>query len=100
MNALLQMDAEGALPIIRQVLQKRDECSVALREKAVFLLSQKRSADTEALLIDVVRSDPASSVREQAVFWMGQVKTDRAVAFLEEIVTTSRDVDLRDRKSV
>ena len=97
MNALLQMDAEGALPIIRQVLQKRDQCSIALREKAVFLLSQKRSADTEALLIDVVRNDPASSVREQAVFWMGQVKTDRAAAFLEEIVTGSADVDLRKK---
>src|SRR5688572_1354853 len=97
MNALLQMDAEGALPIIRQVLAKRDECSIALREKAVFLLSQKRSADTEALLIDVVRNDPASSVREQAVFWMGQVKTDRAAALLEEIVTASPDQDLRKK---
>ena len=97
MNALLQMDAEGALPIIRQVLQKRDECSVALREKAVFLLSQKRSADTETLLIDVVRNDPASSVREQAVFWMGQVKTDRAGAMLEEIVTSSPDMQLRKK---
>src|SRR5688500_12808610 len=97
MNALLQMDAEGALPIIRQVLQKRDECSIALREKAAFLLSQKRTADTEALLIDVVRNDPASSVREQAVFWMGQVKTDRAAALLEEIATTSQDTDLREK---
>lgn len=94
-NALLQMDAEGALPIIRQVLQKRDECSIALREKAVFLLSQKKSSETETLLIDVVRNDPSSSVREQAVFWMGQVKTDKAAAMLEEIATASPDSKLR-----
>jgi HEAT repeat protein len=95
MNALLQMDAEGALPIIRQVLQKRDECSVALREKAVFLLSQKRTSETETLLLDVLNNDPSPSVREQAVFWMGQVRTDRAAAALEEIATSSRDMDLR-----
>ena len=95
MNALLQMDAEGALPIIKQVLAKRDECSVTLREKAVFLLSQKRSSETEALLIDVVNNDPSRSVREQAVFWMGQVRSDRAAAALEEIATSSRDVELR-----
>ncbi|MGH7638580.1 MAG: HEAT repeat domain-containing protein, partial [Gemmatimonadaceae bacterium] len=95
MNALLQMDAEGALPIIKQVLQKRDECSIALREKAVFLLSQKRAADTEDLLIDVIRNDPAPSVREQAVFWLGQVRTDKAAAALESIATSSPDVDLR-----
>jgi HEAT repeat protein len=94
-NALLQMDAEGALPIIRQVLQKRDECSVPVREKAVFLLSQKKTPETETLLIDVVRNDPSASVREQAVFWMGQVKTDRATTMLEEIATASPDVKLR-----
>jgi HEAT repeat protein len=95
MNALLQMDAESALPIIRQVLQKRDECSVALREKAVFLLSQKRSSDTETILLDVLNNDPSRSVREQAVFWMGQVRTERAAEALETIATSSPDMDLR-----
>jgi HEAT repeat protein len=97
MNALLQMDAQSALPIIKQVLQKRDECSVALREKAVFLLSQKQSSETEALLIDVVRNDPSRSVREQAVFWMGQVHTDKAESLLEEIATSSSDHALREK---
>jgi HEAT repeat protein len=97
MNALLQMDAEGALPIIRQVLQKRDECSVELREKAVFLLSQKESSETETLLLDVLHNDPARSVREKAVFWLGQVHSDRAVAALEEIATSSPDMELREK---
>jgi HEAT repeat protein len=97
MNALLQMDAEGALPIIKQVLAKKDECSVPLREKAVFLLSQKRTSETESILLDVLNNDPAASVREQAVFWMGQVRTDRAAAALEEIATSSRDINLRTK---
>jgi HEAT repeat protein len=95
MNALLQMDAEGAVPIIKQVLQKRDECSISLREKAVFLLSQKRTSETETILLDVLNNDPSSTVREQAVFWMGQVRTERAGAALEEIATSNRDIDLR-----
>src|SRR5688572_2395545 len=97
MNALLQMDAEGALPIIRQVLQKRDECSVELREKAVFLLSQKESSETETLLLEVLHNDPARSVREKAVFWLGQVHSDRAAAALEEIATSSPDMELREK---
>jgi HEAT repeat protein len=95
MNALLQMDADNAVSIIKQVLQKRDECSVALREKAVFLLSQKRTFETEDLLIDVLKNDPSRSVREQAVFWMGQVRTPKAAAALEEVATASPDNDLR-----
>lgn len=97
MNALLQMDAEGAIPIIKQVLARRDECSIALREKAVFLLSQKRTSETETIMLDALNNDPAASVREQAVFWLGQVRTDRAAAALEEIVTSSRDVELRTK---
>jgi HEAT repeat protein len=99
MNALLQMDAESAIPIIKQVLQKRDACSVELREKAVFLLSQKRTAETEDLLLDVLNNDPSSSVREKAVFWMGQIHTDRAAAELEKIATSSSDMELR-RKAI
>jgi HEAT repeat protein len=97
MNALLQMDAESAIPIIKQVLQKKDRCSIALREKAVFLLSQKRTPETEDLLIDLVKNDPAESVREQAVFWMGQVNTEKAAAALEQIATSSPDNDLREK---
>ncbi|MEO5818051.1 MAG: HEAT repeat domain-containing protein [Gemmatimonadaceae bacterium] len=97
LNALLQMDAQSAVPIIKNVLSKRDGCSAALREKAVFLLSQKQTSETEALLIDVVRNDPNRSVREQAVFWLGQVRTDKAAAALEEIATSSRDMELREK---
>lgn len=89
MNALLQMDAESALPIIKQVLQKRDGCSAALRGKAVFLLSQMPSSETEALLMDAILNDPDRKVREQAVFWLGQVHTEKAEAALLQIATSS-----------
>ncbi|MEP6733542.1 MAG: HEAT repeat domain-containing protein [bacterium] len=97
MNALLQMDAQNALPIIKEVLRKRDACSSALREKAVFLLSQKQTPETEDLLIDVERNDPSASVREQAVFWLSQVHTEKAASALEEIATTSKDNALREK---
>ncbi len=97
LNALLQMDAQSAVPIIKGVLAKRDACSASLREKAVFLLSQKQTPETEALLIDVVRSDPHRAVREQAVFWLGQVHTDKAAEALENIATSSPDMALREK---
>ena len=43
LNALLQMDAERAIPILKKVLARRDTCSEVLRRKAVFLVSQKRT---------------------------------------------------------
>src|SRR5439155_4278651 len=58
LNGLLQMDATNALPILRKVLAKRDGCSAGLRRKAVFIVSQKRGAETEDILLDVARNDP------------------------------------------
>jgi TolA-binding protein len=98
LNALMQMNAERALPIIKAVLAKRDACSAGLREKAVFLLSQKRSPETEDMMLDVVKNDPSREVRKKAVFWLGQVNTDRAAAALEQMLSsTTLDVELREQ---
>jgi TolA-binding protein len=97
LNALMQMDNERALPILKRLLERRDECSVPLRRKAVFLLSQKQTAETEALMLAVVQRDPSQRVREEAVFWMGQVRSERAAAALEELALRSPDERLREK---
>ena len=97
LNSLLQMNAEQAMPILRQVLAKRDACSASLRAKAVFLVSQKRTPDTEDILLDVVRNDPSAGVRKKGVFWLGQVNSDRAAQALEKLLTsTGTSEELRE----
>ena len=97
LNALLQMDADRALPILTKVLERRDPCSVVLRRKAVFLVSQKHNEKTADLLVSIARNDPDSEVREQAVFWLGQVPDEKAVDLLEQILRTSKDEDLQNK---
>jgi HEAT repeat protein len=97
LNALMHMNAEQAMPILRQVLARRDACSAGLRKKAVFLISQQRTPATEDILLDVVRSDPSQEVRKQAVFWLGQVNSDRAAQALEQLLKSSADEELREQ---
>lgn len=97
LNGLLQMDPAKALPILKKVLAKRDECSAGLRRKAVFIVSQKEGAETEDILLDVARRDPDSEVRQQAVFWLSQVGSDRAVSALDSILRTATDPELQDK---
>jgi len=97
LNGLLQMNSENAVPILKRVLQKRDPCSASLRRKAVFLISQKRSDETEDVLLDVAQHDPDGDVRGQAVFWLSQVNTDRAVALLDSILRSTTDEELQDK---
>ncbi len=98
LNAVLQMDADRAVPLLKTVLARRDEGSACLRRKAVFLVSQKRSDETSRILLDAVRSDPDKEVREQAVFWLSQVPGEETVAALDSILSDSRtDSDIQDK---
>jgi hypothetical protein len=97
LNALLQMDAENAVPILKKVLARRDACSATLRRKAVFILSQKETPETEDVLLGVARNDPDEDVREQAVFWLSQVGSERAVSALDSILLNSTSPELQDK---
>jgi TolA-binding protein len=97
LNALLQMDAERAMPILQKVLARRDACSVGLRRKAVFLVSQKRTAETADILMNVARSDPDQEVREQAVFWLSQVPGERSINLLEEILKGNGNQEIKEK---
>jgi HEAT repeat protein len=99
LNALMQMDAEQALPVLKKVLARRDDCSESLRRKAVFLVSQKNNDQSANILLDVARSDPSADVRGQAIFWLGQVPGDRSVALLDSVLRSTKDEELQ-RKAI
>ena len=94
-DALMQMDADRAMPILKKVLARRDACSSSLREKAVFLVSQKRTPETANILMDVARTDPDQDVREKAVFWLSQVPG--STGLLEEILRGNSDENIKEK---
>jgi HEAT repeat protein len=95
LSALIQMDPDRAIPILQKVLARRDACSAALRRKAVFLVSQKRTDQTANILMNVARTDPDQETREQAVFWLSQVPG--STPLLEEILKDSGDEGVKDK---
>jgi HEAT repeat protein len=91
LDALLSMDAERAMPTLKTVMARRDECTAVLRRKAVFLISRKQTPETEELLLTALRADPDPEVREQAVFWLGSVNTERATNALIDLLRSAKD---------
>ncbi|MEJ7810705.1 MAG: HEAT repeat domain-containing protein [Gemmatimonadaceae bacterium] len=96
-NALQQMDPERALPILRKVLARRDECSASLREKALYIVAQQAPADRDEILFGVTKNDPSSKVRQLAVYYLSQSSSERAVEVLDEILRTSGDAALQEK---
>lgn len=97
LNALMQMNSDQALPVLRRVLERRDRCSEVLRRKAVFIVSQRRNDEAAEILVNVVRNDPDRGTRSEAVYWLSQVNTDRAVTVLDEILKGEPDEELQKR---
>jgi len=98
LNALMQMNSEQALPVLRRVLERRDRCSEVLRRKAVFIVSQRRGDEAADLLLWVVRNDPDRATKSEAIFWLSQTNSERAVDVLEQIlVKDAPDEELQKR---
>jgi HEAT repeat protein len=97
MNALIQMDSERAMPLLKKVLGRRDECSYVLRRKAVFLVSQKGGPEAADILMQTAKNDPDKETRENAIFWLGHVRSDRAVDLLDEVLKSSVDKEAKNK---
>ena len=98
LNALMNMNSERAIPILKQVLEDRDACTAELRQQAVFLIAQKMDEEAVDILLDLAHRnpDPDPAVREQAVFWLSQVHSEEALEALESILRESRDPELQE----
>jgi HEAT repeat protein len=97
LNAMLQMDAERAIPVLKQIMSRRDACSAPLRRRAVFLISQKRSPETAQILLNAARNDPDAEVRQQAVFWLGNVHSEEAIDAIESILNSTSDRQVQEQ---
>lgn len=97
LNAVTQMDAERAMPILKKVLARREPCTQQLRRTAVWLVARQKSAEAAQLLMNSAKTDPDREVREQAVFWLANVPSDEAVTMLVDLARNGDDLELRKR---
>jgi HEAT repeat protein len=98
LSALMNMNADQAVPILQEVLRSRDACSVELRRQAVFLVAQQLNDESVDILLDLAHRnpDPDAEVREQAVFWLHEVRTPEALEALRSILEESTDQELQE----
>ncbi|MGH7618200.1 MAG: hypothetical protein ACREPM_13320, partial [Gemmatimonadaceae bacterium] len=95
LSALSQMDPGGALPQIKSVLEKKDECTAGLRQRAVFVLGRRGDAEAATLLAATAKSDPSVSVRVDAISWLPKLQGDAGVAALEDLLRTEQDENIQ-----
>lgn len=91
LNALMTMDPAAGMSRVKDVLAKKDECSIPLRQRAVFLLGRRGDGEAATLLGTTVKSDTSVSVRTDAISWLPKLQGDAGVAVLEDLLKTEQD---------
>jgi tetratricopeptide (TPR) repeat protein len=95
LEGLLNMNADDAVPILKDVLKQRDPCRIELRKKAVWLISQKRSTDVVSTLLGVASTDPSTEVQKEAIFWLSQARSEQAAAALDSVIFSTGTDEMR-----
>lgn len=58
----------------------------AVRERAVFALTQMRNGEGVPMLIELAKTHKDAAVRKKAMFWLGQSKDPRAIDFFAQVL--------------
>ena len=91
LNALATMDGATALPALKRVLDRKDDCSAQLRRSAVFMLGRRADAESSTLLISVAKSDPNIDVRISAINYLSKLPGDVGINALEDMLRSDQD---------
>jgi HEAT repeat protein len=95
MQGLLRNNPERAMPILKELMARRDSASLCLRRHALFLLATSNDQAASDMLINAAMSDPDKEVRESAVFWLSRTSDERAVPILDSVLRSSTDPDVQ-----
>ena len=91
LNALAQLDAPEARPTLKRVLARRDECSVTLRRRAVYILGRNGTEEAASDLLDAAKNDPSPDVRSDAIMLIARAPGANTVRVLEQLFNESND---------
>ena len=78
------------------MLEKKDECTAELRQRAVFILGSRAAMPRPRRSIaTAAKSDPSRSVRTEAINWLPKLQGDAGVAALEDLLRTETDESIQ-----
>ena len=91
LSALNQMDAAAALPILRRVLDRREECLVPLRRRAILILARRADMEATNLLALAARNDPSVEVRSDAIAYLPRMPGEAGLTAIEQVLRSDDD---------
>jgi hypothetical protein len=83
LRGLMQSDPETALPVIEKMLAGNS--SVRVKDRALFVVSQSRSARGKSLIVGVAKGNGNPDLQLRAIRYIGQMGGTEAAQTLDEV---------------
>jgi hypothetical protein len=93
LNSLVRMDTAAAMPVLREVMARRDGCSAPLRQSAMTIIARVRNPEAERILTETARSDPDTGVRRTALVYLSSRNEEQAVGIAAEALRSAGDAE-------
>ncbi|MEO7996487.1 MAG: HEAT repeat domain-containing protein [Gemmatimonadaceae bacterium] len=96
LSALAQSDQNAATPMLRNVLNKKDACSLDLRRRALSILLRRADTAATSAAIQVAKNnDETLELRVDAVNYLSRLPGDNALATLEDLMRNSTEREVQ-----
>lgn len=96
LSALMQMDPERAIPVLRKIIADDRPENAELREHALMMLTHNAPDEAEDILIDIVTTDEDPELVAMAIFWLSQTDGERSFAAIEQAFQNHKDDEVRE----
>lgn len=95
LQAVMRSNPEGALPVLRDILARTDECAEDLQHHAFMLLGQSRSPEARRLLTEAARSSRTPEAQAAALMFLSEADDPAFLALTLELLRTSSNEDVQ-----
>ncbi|MBC8422832.1 HEAT repeat domain-containing protein [bacterium] len=89
LNALMMMDPDKAIPILKKILSDGDK-DPELKRHALMVLTQVDDDEAEQILLEVVANETDPEMVVQSLFWLSRIGSDAA---FDAVVKAYRGTD-------
>lgn len=92
-NGLMTSDPDRAIPLLEQLIDSNQP--IAVKERALFVLTQSGSPKARQAVVEIARSNPDSALRKKALDDLALFGGERSRQLLAQIYTSSNDLALK-----
>ena len=96
LNALMMMDEEKALPIVKKIIADGDPENAEMRRNVIYLLGQMDGRNSRAIMLDLAAKETDPEIQSELVMWLGFGQDEECLDAIMDIYERADDIEVKE----